>query len=882
MVVAALAGAGLLYILPRFMGMLQGNMFMQGILGGTVVASLATLKSIVWDFVLSMLFTKVVLTSEKAPQTFAAIVAMVAARPGAVTPTVNMVEAMTSTDDGARAKAPASWMSPAERLAQGPRAVKVVSGERVPQRQGTTLPCMLYKRGRVLFISDATPSSTSLSVYMLGRAEDALLAGILQDLAGTVVYRTAEEEVINNAGKVFGVAMEASGTSCTASWKLLKEREANRALESLILPPGVMQDILRQCESYLRGQERYIQQGRPWRMGMLLHGPPGTGKSSMASVLCTALGLPLYILTLSDRSMNDSQLERLMNSTLQPSLILIEDVDCAGQAMGPRDVFRRRQGAGGGASGAGTGAGAGAAGGPDGDMDFAFGCGGMGGGGGGGITISGMLNALDGMSAPQGRIVMLTTNHKNNLDKALVRPGRCDIVQHLGGAVRVQVAEMFRRRFKGAATEAQVNAFADKIPEHIVPAAGIMSHLVLSKFVEEALDDDAIRKVVADGCVLTGLTPPFYAPVQKPKTLYWELWVRGLEDLFGMYLEAGSFNLDRGVSVLSSRWFTWYHEDEPLTDRNKLRGLFVAAFPAHTQEECAAFVQTIEDFHAGQPPDFPRVRAGRVRRVLYNSETPAEAVKWTRDYVVQYSWSPTAHRYDGGPPVEVILRMLSPAFVKHAAILRERAITNWQTLLAFSTNQFEWPAWAKEAFGEDRVARQVQNMSEGHHPAATPRVVMEHLLTAFSNVLDVRRAWDAARRVCEPTGIRNTWLTAANIRLAISKTNTPEECVRMLRAWNAEAVAQIDACKTEWKRTNGVEEVPDGEVAVDLDLDVHDGEDVQAIAPPEPLAPQPPRFTAATGGSPGALGKGRPGCGRARGRGGRRHRGTPASGLVEG
>jgi len=44
-----------------------------------------------------------------------------------------------------------------------------------------------------------------------------------------------------------------------------------------------------------------------------------------------------------------------------------------------------------------------------------------------GITFSGFLNALDGVRSKDGTITIMSTNHKEKLDPALIRPGRCDV-----------------------------------------------------------------------------------------------------------------------------------------------------------------------------------------------------------------------------------------------------------------------------------------------------------------------------------------------------------------------------------------------------------------------------------------------------------------------
>ncbi|KAJ8104455.1 hypothetical protein ONZ43_g7841 [Nemania bipapillata] len=64
---------------------------------------------------------------------------------------------------------------------------------------------------------------------------------------------------------------------------------------------------------------------------------------------------------------------------------------------------------------------------------------------GGTVTFSGLLNALDGLSAGEERIAFLTTNHIELLDPALIRPGRVDMMIRIGEATRYQAAEMWDR-----------------------------------------------------------------------------------------------------------------------------------------------------------------------------------------------------------------------------------------------------------------------------------------------------------------------------------------------------------------------------------------------------------------------------------------------------
>jgi len=61
------------------------------------------------------------------------------------------------------------------------------------------------------------------------------------------------------------------------------------------------------------------------------------------------------------------------------------------------------------------------------------------------LTFSGLLNAIDGVTSTEGRIVFMTTNYVDRLDPALIRPGRVDLMQFIGHSSESQCIQMFRR-----------------------------------------------------------------------------------------------------------------------------------------------------------------------------------------------------------------------------------------------------------------------------------------------------------------------------------------------------------------------------------------------------------------------------------------------------
>ena len=57
------------------------------------------------------------------------------------------------------------------------------------------------------------------------------------------------------------------------------------------------------------------------------------------------------------------------------------------------------------------------------------------------------MNVIDGVLSPAGAIFVMTTNHIEKLDPALIRPGRVDLKMHITYADRDQKRELYKRFF---------------------------------------------------------------------------------------------------------------------------------------------------------------------------------------------------------------------------------------------------------------------------------------------------------------------------------------------------------------------------------------------------------------------------------------------------
>ena len=99
-----------------------------------------------------------------------------------------------------------------------------------------------------------------------------------------------------------------------------------------------------------------------------------------------------------------------------------------------------------------------------------------------GITLSDLLNVLDGTIAAQGRILILTSNTPEALDSALIRAGRIDRQVHMPEMSEACACSIFKRMFAKSLDDEKIAAlagqFASKLPERLITAAEVQGFLL--------------------------------------------------------------------------------------------------------------------------------------------------------------------------------------------------------------------------------------------------------------------------------------------------------------------------------------------------------------------------------------------------------------------
>lgn len=188
-----------------------------------------------------------------------------------------------------------------------------------------------------------------------------------------------------------------------------------RAISSLVVPNNVLPDIYKDLSDFSERKEWYQKRGIPYKRGYLLYGPPGTGKTSLIKALVSSFSSRVYSLNLSvvdNDSTLDSFFSEVSSRTTQGlSFVVLEDIDCV-----LRDKNREK------------------------DTDTSRKVSDK------GISLNGLLNALDGLASSDNLVVFMTTNYVDDIDPALIRPGRAD-VKYLVDRLNVKDITEYLRMF---------------------------------------------------------------------------------------------------------------------------------------------------------------------------------------------------------------------------------------------------------------------------------------------------------------------------------------------------------------------------------------------------------------------------------------------------
>ena len=221
----------------------------------------------------------------------------------------------------------------------------------------------------------------------------------------------------------------------------------HRSLDSVILPDSTLELLKRSLDKFRNSEQWYLDHNIPYQIGIMLHGSPGTGKTSLVKVIASYMKSSVCVLAASQLYALKDSVKVLPTETI----LVIEDIDTnpiTHQRKSKTPTLELAEPSGGDPIS------------PDRDVDTSSGeklkpdpdspnvrmvgrylessdkedevesmvkqsaA----------AYLSDVLNSLDGLFSIHGRILIITTNHPDELDDALVRPGRIDVKIEVGYA----------------------------------------------------------------------------------------------------------------------------------------------------------------------------------------------------------------------------------------------------------------------------------------------------------------------------------------------------------------------------------------------------------------------------------------------------------------
>ena len=197
-----------------------------------------------------------------------------------------------------------------------------------------------------------------------------------------------------------------------------------KTFDSLFIPNK--NNIVKLIDSFVNKQDKFAIRGFPQKLGFMLYGPPGTGKTSLIKAIAHytqrhIVSVPLKQIKSNKKLMelmfglkleheNENEDEDDIHLCYNNTIFVMEDIDAACDIVHSRDAKTKNK-----------------------DNDA--------------LDLAGILNVLDGAVDCPGRIVIMTTNHIEKLDPALIRPGRINMKIHLDYIKQREASEMIKYYF---------------------------------------------------------------------------------------------------------------------------------------------------------------------------------------------------------------------------------------------------------------------------------------------------------------------------------------------------------------------------------------------------------------------------------------------------
>ena len=264
--------------------------------------------------------------------------------------------------------------------------------------------------------------------------------------------------------------------------------ESSKTFENLFFEGK--KDTIKRVDFFLNNKDYYYKWGIPYTLGIGLHGPPGTGKTSFIKALANKTKRHLITISLNKIKTENDFMSAFSTSfrcddetkkySFKDVIIVLEDIDCMSEIVFERnnesdsdndneteeqdnphqnkekiknmikdvisgkstdDTYKKSP-----------------------QIDNK-------------ITLSFILNVIDGVRENPGRILVITSNHYDKLDPALIRPGRIDLTLEMKNATIPLIKTMYKHFFSVSFPK----QYLGKLRDHVVSPCELINYRFKSK-----------------------------------------------------------------------------------------------------------------------------------------------------------------------------------------------------------------------------------------------------------------------------------------------------------------------------------------------------------------------------------------------------------------
>lgn len=159
-------------------------------------------------------------------------------------------------------------------------------------------------------------------IKMIGR-NDQIMKDLYEEFRTKQSVKTIDED-----GEYEFVEINVYKSSMGGNWEHQTEIHPRR-FDTIVVPHDIKEDLMTKLKHFKDSEDFYKERGLAYKLGLILHGEPGTGKTSIIKAIATYLNYDIYELNF--RHVNNDNILDCLRNTSRDSIIVIEEFDACGK-----------------------------------------------------------------------------------------------------------------------------------------------------------------------------------------------------------------------------------------------------------------------------------------------------------------------------------------------------------------------------------------------------------------------------------------------------------------------------------------------------------------------------------------------------------------------